>query len=165
MATYIIIHLTDRDRERERDRNRERQRQRQRERNEQIVFTDLRVTQSMIGSRRGIYAIGSFIELFDNIVHWAVLQSFCHTGEPALVVVAQVCRCDMQSLRRLGNQWARSAFVSDEAAKVLQRLTRLSWRVGRRVWSRAWRYDRFGKMVLSEERWMDGLQLVALLGC
>ena len=34
----------------------------------------------------------------------------------------------------------------------LQRLTRLSWRVGRRVWSRAWRYDRSAKMVLSEER-------------
>ena len=29
--------------------------------------------QSMIESRRGVYAIGSFIELFDNIVHWAVL--------------------------------------------------------------------------------------------
>ena len=24
-----------------------------------------------------------------NIVHWAVLQSFCHSGESALVVVAQ----------------------------------------------------------------------------
>ena len=44
----------------------------------------------MIGSRHGIYAIGSFIELFENIVHWAVLQSFYHTGEPALVVVVQV---------------------------------------------------------------------------
>ena len=44
----------------------------------------------MIESRLGVYAVGSFIELFDNIVHWAVLQSFCHTGEPALMVVAQV---------------------------------------------------------------------------
>ena len=44
----------------------------------------------MIGSHRGVYATGSFIELFDNIVHLAVLQLFCHTGEPALMVVAQV---------------------------------------------------------------------------
>ena len=44
----------------------------------------------MIGSRSGIYASGSFVQLFDSIVHSAVLQSLCHTGEPALVVVAQV---------------------------------------------------------------------------
>ena len=43
----------------------------------------------MIGSHHGIYAIGSFTELFDNIVHWAVLQSFCHIAVPVLVVVAQ----------------------------------------------------------------------------
>ena len=50
----------------------------------------------------------------------------------------------------MGNHWARSALASDEAAKVLHRLTHLSSRVGRRVWSRARRYDRSGKMVLSE---------------
>ena len=44
----------------------------------------------MIGSCHRIYAIGSFIELFDNVIYWAVLQLFCDTGEPALVVVAQV---------------------------------------------------------------------------
>ena len=70
---------------------RRKKREREKEKkNEQIVFTGLRVTQSMTESRRGVYAIGSFIELFDNMVHWAVLQSFCHTGEPALVVVAQL---------------------------------------------------------------------------
>ena len=63
------------------------------------------------------------------------------------------------------DQWARSAFVSDEDAKVLHRLTRLSRRVGRRVWSRAWRYDRSGKMVLTEERWMASSWSHCMLGC
>ena len=69
------------------EREREKKKRKEKKKGKHVVFPELPVPQSMIGSRRGIYAIGSFIELFDKVVHWAVLQSLCHTIELQRVVV------------------------------------------------------------------------------
>ena len=102
--------------------------------------------------RAVVYGIGSFIQYFDDIVHRTVFQAFCYTRKPALVLIAQVVGVTVTA-PAIGKKWTRSTFASDKAVKILYRLTRLSWKVDRPVWSRARRYDWSGKMVLSEERW------------